>query len=684
MRAIGVDIGGTFTDTVLVDGDSVHAVKTSSTSDFHTGLTEGIRTVCAETGTDPGEVSDFSHGSTIAVNALIERTGAKTAIVTTAGFADVLEIGEGYRGADLLYAPCNDQPAQMVPRRHRFGVEERIDADGEVVTPLDADDLDRVIDEILVTDVEAVAVCLLHAYRNDEHERAIVDRFATRAPELDVSRSSQVSPEIREYSRTATTVADAYLKPQLSAYLDRLETELDEVGLEAPVAIMKSDGGLARPSIAADRPVTQVISGPVAGVNAATFLAGQRGLENVLTFDMGGTSCDVALVENGEPIEVSHREIQGLKINGPFTHVETLGAGGGSIARIDEVGALRVGPDSAGADPGPACYGRGGRRPTVTDADLVLGILNPETFAGGTVTLERDAAEASIREHVAEPMGTDVESAAAAIREVIDTKMASASRVTAVNEGLDPREFSLVGFGGAGPVHACDVAAELGIEEVVFPRRPGVLSSLGLLVSDIRHEYVQSLVETADRIDPERITTGIDTLIERAERDLESEAVATGDRAFDVSFDVMYQGQAHYLNVPYPDRTVSASDLEALVRSFELAHDRQYGFVDDRNPVELVNLRVTAVGTTPSPPAATGDRASSRGSPSPVGHREVVLGPDDRVETPYYDRNDLRSGHQLSGPAVVESDNTTVWIPPSFDAEVDRYDNLVAIRGDSQ
>ncbi|MFO7927574.1 MAG: hydantoinase/oxoprolinase family protein [Halobacteriota archaeon] len=679
MRAIGVDIGGTFTDTVLVGDDDVHAIKTSSTADFIGGLSTGIDAVCEVAGIDPSDVTGFNHGSTIAVNALIERTGAKTAIVTTAGFSDVLEIGEGYRGADLLYAPCNDRSTPLIPRRHRFGVEERIDADGEVVTPLNVDDLDRVIDEILAADLEAVAVCLLHAYRNPEHERAIVERFEERTPQLDVSRSSMVSPEIREYSRTATTVADAYLKPELSAYLNRLEDELDNAGIEAPVAIMKSDGGLARPEIAASRPVTQVISGPVAGVNAARYLAGQRGLENILTFDMGGTSCDVAAVADGESIGVAHREIQGLKINGPFTHVETVGAGGGSIARLDEVGALRVGPDSAGADPGPACYGRGGELPTVTDADLVLGILNPETFAGGTVTLDSDAAEGSIREHVAEPMGVSVEAAAAAIRDVIDTKMASATRVTAVNEGLDPREFALVGFGGAGPVHTCNVAAELDIDEVVFPNRPGVLSALGLLVSDIRHEYAMSLVETVESVDPDRIEAGIDELTERADRELESEGVAPDDRAFEISFDAMYEGQAHYLNVPYPKRTITDTDLPGLAAAFESAHDHQYGFVDDRNPVELVNLRVTAVGATPTPPSTEREGTATE-PPTPLGHREVVLGADERVETPYYNRDDLGTGHELTGPAVVESDNTTIWIPPSFDGSIDRFGNLVATR----
>jgi N-methylhydantoinase A len=681
MRAIGVDIGGTFTDTVLVDGDGVQAVKTSSTEDFLTGLTQGVDAVCGPADVDPAEVDVFSHGSTIAVNALIEETGAKTAIVTTAGFADVLEIGEGYRGADLLYAPCADHDEPLIPRRHRFGVAERIDADGTVQTHLDMADLDRVIDEVIAADIEAVAVCLLHAYRNPDHEKQVVDRFAERAPEVDLSRSSRVSPEIREYARTATTVADAYLKPELADYLDRLDDDLRGIGLEAAISIMKSDGGLARPGIAADRPVSQVISGPVAGVNAASFVAGQRGAEDVLTFDMGGTSCDAAIVAEGEPVEVSHREIRGLKINGPFTEVRTVGAGGGSIAHLDDVGALRVGPDSAGADPGPACYGRGGDRPTVTDADLVLGILNPENFAGGTMALEEAAARESLRKHVGEPLGTDLESAALAVRNVIDTKMASAIRVVAVNEGFDPREFSLVGFGGAGPVHACDVAIELGIDEVIFPSNPGVLSSLGLLVSDLRHEYVRSLIETVAAADSEAISAEIEALIDRGHEELDTEGVAPEDRAFRVSFDMMYEGQAHYLNVPYERQALSDGDLADLADSFERAHERQYSFVDDRNPIELVNLRVTAVGETPDPTVAAGTPASEADpAAARVGTREVVLDAEDRVQTPCYDRCGLAPGHELAGPAIVELDNTTIWLPPAFDGRVDPAGNLVATR----
>jgi len=683
MQTIGVDIGGTFTDTVVIDGEDVHAVKTSSTADVLTGLSRGIREACERAAVDPAEIDAFSHGSTIAVNALIEETGAKTAIVTTEGFADVLEIREGHRGADLLYAPCNEYDAPLVSRRYRYGVEERIDADGNIRTALDIQDVDRVIDEIVDANVESVAICLLHAYRNPEHEEQIAERFWERAPGVDISRSSRVSPEIREYSRTATTTADAYLKPELSDYLDQLEDEVGEVGLDAPIAIMKSDGGLARPAIAADRPVTQVISGPVAGVNAASFVASQRGLDDVLTFDMGGTSSDAAIVVDGDPVEVSHREIRGLKINGPFTKVKTVGAGGGSIARVDDVGALKIGPESAGADPGPACYGRGGTRPTVTDADLLLGILNADTFAGGSMTLDRDAARESVRTEIAEPMGMDVESAALSVREVIDTEMASAIRVAAVNEGFDPREFALIGFGGAGPAHACSVAARLGIDRVVFPSNPGVFSSLGLLVSDIRHEYVRSIIKTVDAADPDRITETVDELVARGRDELETEGVPASERTCRVSFDMMYEGQAHYLNVPITGTTVDSEELTELTRTFEQAHQEQYGFRDERNPVELVNVRVTAVGATadpetaPAEPTPTADLAGAK-----QGTRDVVIETGTRVETPYYDPASLQPGHEPTGPVIIERENTTMWIPPTFDGRIDRYGNLVATRGE--
>jgi N-methylhydantoinase A len=684
MHHVGVDTGGTFTDTVLIDDDEVQTVKTLTTDDLIGGIVDGFESICDRAGLDPGEVDSFNHGSTVAVNALIEKTGARTALVTTEGFEDVLEIGEGFRDRSLLYAPCGDHTPPLVPRKHRYGVTERVTADGSVETPLDEDGLETLIADLRDEEFDSVAVSLLHAYENADHERAVVETIADRASELDVSRSSAVSPEIREYSRTSTTVADAYIKPRVTSYIETLESTLRDTGYDGPMAIMNSSGGVAGPSVATSRPVTQILSGPVAGVQAAQFVGERIGIENLITLDMGGTSCDTTLIEGGDPVEVPHRYEQGMKINGPFVNIETVGAGGGSIAWLDEVDALRVGPESAGSEPGPVCYGFGGERPTVTDADLQLGILNPENFAGGEIELDADAARAALDDHVADPLGMTTTEAAVAIRDVTDGNMASALRVVSVKQGYDPREFALMGFGGAGPMHACNVAAEMGIDTVVFPDNPGLLSALGLVVSDFEHEYVQSLVVTADEADPASVEAAVADLVDRGESELDAEGVDPSDRSFDVSIDVRYTGQSHYLNVGLDGRSVTESALSTLADRFETAHEDRFGFVDDVHPVELVNVRVTARGETENPELAPGDPATEHVSAARRGTRPVVVDVEEVVETPYYDGEALGPGHELAGPAVVELENSTVWIPPAFDARIDEYANLIATRGEGQ
>ncbi|MFC7233373.1 hydantoinase/oxoprolinase family protein [Saliphagus sp. GCM10025308] len=457
MPHIGVDIGGTFTDTVLVDGDAVHTVKTPTTEDLVCGVVAGVDATTTRAGIEPETIESFNHGSTVAVNTLIEGTGAKTAIVTSDGFRDVFEIGEAYRDASLLYDPRGEHHPPLVRRRFRFEVTERTAADGSIVTPLNEDAVADVAAALRERDVESAAVCFLHAYANPKHERRAREILADHAPEIDVSLSTDVSPEIREYTRTATTAADAYVKPAVSTYLSRLVDALGTAGVEGTINIMKSDGGLAQPTVASRRPITQVISGPVAGVKASQSVAATADLGDVITFDMGGTSADVALIKDGAPVEESRRMVRGLKINGPFVNINTVGAGGGSIAWLNDVNALKVGPRSAGARPGPACYRRGGTEPTVTDANLVLGVLNPSNFAGGEVALDVDAARESLST-VAEQLSMSVNETAVAVREVIDSKLASAIRVVTVQEGNDPREFALMAFGGAGPAHACDIA----------------------------------------------------------------------------------------------------------------------------------------------------------------------------------------------------------------------------------
>jgi len=678
MHHVGIDTGGTFTDTVLIEDGEIITAKNLTTEDLISGIITGFEGVCGRVGMPASAVDWFSHGSTVAVNALIEKTGARTALVTTEGFEDVLEIGEGFRDRSLLYAPCGEKTSPLVRRQHRFGISERVTAKGDIETPLDQSGLDELIDHLQSEEFESVAVSLLHSYENDENERAVVQAIEERAPSIYVSRSSTVSPEIREYSRTSTTVADAYIKPRMTSYIGNLEERLADIGFDGQLGIMNSSGGVAGSSVASNRPVTQILSGPVAGVKAAQFIGVQIGTNDIITLDMGGTSCDTTLIEGGEPVEIPHRFEQGMKINGPFVNINTVGAGGGSIAWLDEVNALRVGPESAGSDPGPVCYGFGGRAPTVTDADLLLGVLNPDTFTGGEIELDKAAAAASLEEHIATPLGLSPREAAVAIRDVIDGNMASALRVVSVKQGYDPRDFVLMGFGGAGPMHACKVAAELNIERVVFPAHPGLLSAIGLIVSDFEHEYLQSLVVTRDAADPSAIEAVIQDMIEKAKDELAAEGVSASDRSFEASIDVRYTGQSHYMNVALENNAVSERDLEELTSRFEQAHQDQFGFTDDIHQIELVNVRLTARGEIDTPEIRPADPASEPVSSARRGTRPVVTAVDESIQTPYYEGDALAPGHQINGPAVIEEQNSTIWLPPNFDAEVDKYTNIIA------
>jgi len=676
---VGIDIGGTFTDTIVVTDDDVHAVKTPTTDDVISGVVTGFERAMDAATISPDSIDVFTHSSTISLNALLEGDGAKTALITTSNFRDVLEIGETYRDATLLYNPCGNRNESLVPRKHRYEVRERIDENGAVVTPLDDDSVDRAIGRIQAADVESVAICLLHAYRNPAHERAVEERVRDRLPDIDVSISSDVSPTIREYPRTCTTTIDAYVKPSVSSYLSELGTTMRDRGLETPINIMKSDGGVANSDIAAERPVVQLLSGAVGGTMAAAFVGETIGLSDLVTVDMGGTSCDVAMVVNGEPIEVQQMEMQGMKINGPFVDVHTIGAGGGSIAWLDDVNALRVGPKSAGSNPGPACYGWGGERPTVTDANLVLGLMNPETFAGGDIHLDVDAAHRSVREYVAEPLGMETTDAALAIRRVLNSNIQSSIRVITVNKGHDPRDFALVGFGGAGPMHACDVARELGVETVVFPNKAGLLSALGLLVSDVKHQYVRSVIEPADGADLDRINATIASLIKRGREELEAEGVAESDQQFAVGLDMKYANQAHDITVERAVTELSAATLSTFVDSFERIHERKHGFKHQSDAIELTNVRVTATALIDDPvvrePSTGGSVEKAR-----LGTRPVVVDGGEALDVPYYEWESLPTTDHLAGPSIVEMNNSTIWIPPDFAVEIDEDRNVLARR----
>jgi N-methylhydantoinase A len=681
MHYVGIDTGGTFTDVTYVGPDgSIATLKTPTTGDLRTGIRRGVEQLTDRVGVAVGDLDHLAHGSTVAVNTLIERTGAETALVTTAGFRDRLEVGELYRPSELLYDPTTPATPPLVPRRHRFEVEERLAPDGSVITPLTEDTIDEVVAAVAAAPVEAVAVCTLFAYRNDEHERRLADALAERT-DCTVTRASALSAEIGEYERMATAVADAYVKPRVSRYMRELGADLATLGLGVPLHIMKSDGGLARSGLVAERPISQLISGPIAGVIAAQYFGAQAGIENQITFDMGGTSCDTSLIVGGEPTEDATRKVGDLRIKGPFTTVETIGAGGGSIAWLDDAGALHVGPQSAGAEPGPACYGRGGEEPTVTDANLVLGLINPAFFAGGSMPLDAEAAHRSL-ERIADPLGMSVVEAALAVREVVNANMAGATRVVSVEQGFDPREFTLTAFGGAGALHAVDVADAMGITSVLVPNHPGLTSSLGMLLADVRHNFVQSVLGTTDGTSAGAVEATFRDLEAEATVTLDAEQVPEAERTLVRTVDARYVGQAHYLNLPV-GQPVEAADLDSLAGAFEDEHRRVYGFVDQNAAVELVNARVTAVGHIDTPDlAVTGGTREGSLADAARGTETVVLPGNREAEATHYRWPDVVPGDELVGPAVIEQRNSTIWIPPDHRAAVNDYKNLIITETD--
>jgi N-methylhydantoinase A len=646
-RRLGVDVGGTFTDVVTVgDEGTVAIAKVPSTPrDQSVGVLAGWAALRSA----PEEIAVFAHGTTVATNALLERRGARTALVTTEGFRDVLEIGRQERPS--LYDLTRHRPPPLVPRELRFVVRERMGPDG-VVVPLDPASLAETVAAVAAADVEAVAVCLLFGFRHRRHEEAVRDALRARLPNLPVSLSSEVLPEFREYERMSTTVADAYLRPRLSAYLDRLVERSAAVGLPMPL-VMQSSGGVTDAPTAACHPARFVLSGPAGGVVGASYVAGLSGFGDLLTFDMGGTSTDVAPVLAGRAQLTTESVVAGVPLLLPMVDVHTVSAGGGSVAWVDEGGALRIGPRSAGAEPGPAAYGRGGTEPTVTDADLALGGLADGARLGGDVVLRQDLAEQALA-RLGEDLGLTAQEAALGVVRVADTEMVRALRVISVERGLDPRDFALVAFGGAGGLHACALAEELGCATVLVPRAAGVLSALGLAISDVRHDHVRPVLEAgADELDT-------------AFRDLEEIALeALPEASLERFADLRYAGQSFELTVP-------GGSLEDLHAAFHAAHERRYGYRNDDEIVQVVNLRVVATRSG-ARPALREPAADERGSV--VAHRPLILDAGE-VRAAVHDRSRMGSGSRVTGPAVVEFPEATCLVRPGWTGVVDDVGTL--------
>ena len=675
---LGVDVGGTFTDLVLhdVENNRLEFAKTPSTpSDQSEGVAIGAKQLIERLGISPDAIRFFTHGTTVATNTLLERKGAKTALIVTKGFRDVLQIGRQDRPDLYDWRVRRSEP--LVPRRLRFEVGERVLYTGEVLEPLNEDDVRDVIERLRAERVEAVAVCLLHSYAHPVHERAIGKALREALPDVVLSLSSEVVPQFKEYERMSTAAINAFVAPVMGRYLRGLQAGVADLGIDSELYIMQSNGGTMGADTAVEKPVQTILSGPAAGVIGSVGLATQTGERNIISVDMGGTSFDISLCYQGEIRRTQDSEIERLPIKVPMVDIHTLGAGGGSIAWIDPGGALRVGPQSAGADPGPACYGRGGAEATVTDANLVLGRLSADAFLGGGMTLDADLARKAVEKRVAAPLGLGVDEAAEGIVRVVNAGMIKGIRVVSVAKGYDPREFTLVTFGGAGPVHAAELASELGIPRVLVPIAPGVTSALGLLMADLRHDLVHTVLLPSDRIDPGELTDLYREMESEAVDQMKREGVPDEDVTLMRIADVRYLGQGFELQVPVSGGDVDDEELGKIFERFHEAHRRAYGYASEDSPLEVVNLRTTSVASMPQPqPEASALNGRKDPAEARRETRAVFFG-NERVPTAVYDRGGLRPGDALSGPAIVEQLDSTTVVWPGQSATVDAFGNLV-------
>lgn len=668
---VGVDVGGTFTDVVLFDPSSerlIVAKVPSTPANQADGVMVGLRAALRSL----AQIGRLIHGTTVSTNALLQRMGATVALVTTAGFRDELEIARTRRMLPSLYDMTFVRPAPLVPRPLRYEVEERVLADGAVLTPLDTDAVVGLAEAIARTGAEAVAVCFLHSYANPSHERAAVETLQPLLSNVRVTASSEVVPEFREYERFSTAVVNAYLLPGMDRYLFALDRALASEGFEGRFLTMASGGGTMDVTTTRRLPVRTILSGPAGGVQGSLWIAEAAGLRNLITYDMGGTSTDVCLIEDGEPSTVAETAFAGYPIKNPQLSINTVGAGGGSIAYLERGNILQVGPRSAGADPGPACYGRGGVEPTVTDANLVLGRIGDRRLLGGSIALDSDRAYQAIG-NLGRRLGIDdVHRAAEGIVQIAVARMANSIRKITIEQGRDPTDFTLVAFGGAGPMHATQVAEELGVREILIPIFPGNLSALGLLASDQRHERVRTFMRRLSGFDPDELRA----VIGRHETEGLAQLVADGfspeSTRFVHSLDVRYARQAFEIGV---NLAGVALDVDALRTAFLETYGRRYGHADPSGEIEVVSVRTSVIGITPKPEFPRYQGAPGTLEQAIVDRRKMVVR-GAAITCPVYDRERLPSRASFDGPAVVEEAGATTVVFPGWITAVDLWGNL--------
>lgn len=672
---IGIDVGGTFTDVILIDAknNQWHVKIPSIPDDPSTGVLDGLQQVLKLATLSPEEVDYVLHGSTVATNAVLQQKGARTSLIITKGFKDILEIGRQQRST--LYNLFERRILPLVPRERCFDVRERICADGSMLTRLTKKEAIHVVQKA-GDQIESIAICLLFAYKNSEHEELLQHYIHQIHPHLPISLSSNILPEFREYERASTTVLDAYVAPVLQGYLRKLEVAMEKMGITAPLLIMQNHGGVLQSSATRKHSVRLIFSGLAGGALGGRYTGQLLKEPNVITFDMGGTSTDVSLISNNSIRETSEGSIGGFPCRVPMVDIETVGAGGGSIAWVDDAQILHVGPQSAGAKPGPACYGNGGLEPTVTDANLVLGRLNPHYFLGGKMPLYPQQAHKAIQT-VAKNVGLTEKECAFGIIRIVNANMERTIRIVSVQRGFDPRDFALIAFGGAGPMHGWALAQNLGIPRIIIPLAPGLHSALGLLATDLRSDQSQTVLEPAIQPDLTRIVQVYQDLENSVQKLIEQQGVKSHKIQIQRQVDLRYKGQAFELTLDAPSSELTQHWLKQVVGAFHIQHNRQYGYALPEAPVMIVNLRVTAIGPMP-PLGITSTSISKPEDPNPKETRQVYFEEyDDFVKTPVFERNILTPKTKIEGPAIIEQLDATTVVHPYCEASVRKGGNLI-------
>ncbi len=677
MYRIGIDVGGTFTDVALMNCETgqYYTYKLPSTPhDQSIAILNGAKDILKTYEVSADQISYFGHGTTVATNMIIERKGAKTALLTTRGFRDLLEIGRQVRPS--LYDLFDDKPEPLVPRSLRREVSERVMSDGSILEEANEDEIVEILKDLKNRDVESLAVCFLFSFINKKNERIVEECIKKVWPDVYYSISSTILPEFREFERLSTTTINAYLGPKMKQYIDKLRKRVKEAGIKVEPYITQSNGGIMSIDSTVETPVQTALSGPSAGVVGAIYVAKLAGFKNIITYDMGGTSTDVSVVIDGVAEYTTKRKVCGLPSGVPMIDVNAVGAGGGSIAYIDNAGALKVGPESAGATPGPACYGLGGNDATVTDANIVLGRINQKYFLGGRMKVNADLAEKAIENKIASKLKMSTYEAALGIISVANSNMARAIRVITVERGYNPSDFTLVAYGGAGPLHAVNLAQDMGIHKVLIPPTPGTLCALGLLTADIKKSFVKTNIVNYDNATPQLINSIFELLMSDGNAWLESEGVKEEDRVFHNIIEMRYVGQNYELQVDIPSG-ITRKDFDELKHNFFKEHEKSYGYYNPTAPIQLVNFRSEAIGIISKPQLSKLDKSTEDISDALIEYRDVYFNKAGKISCPVYNRNKLGKIDRVEGPCIIEQMDSTSVIPPHTSFKIDCYGNIV-------